>query len=231
VLKQHPDRVDTKVLEQFPEFIAFKSRAGTRTRKTGTGPPTPAGVSPGGGTSPGDTTPKEVMEAAYHELRSALAGDLIQAIKRQSPEFFEHLVLDVLTGMGYGGSRTDAAEQLGRSGDGGIDGVIREDALGLDVIYVQAKRWENPVGRPVIQGFVGALHGAHADKGVLITTSTFTPDASNYAEGVAARIILIDGSHLAELMIDHDVGVSETSRYRLKRIDTDYFEDSNGSAE
>jgi restriction system protein len=175
------------------------------------------------------STPEEIIDAAYGELRSALADELVERVKAQTPEFFEDLVLDVLIAMGYGGTRADAAERLGRSGDGGIDGVIREDALGLDQIYVQAKRWGGSVGRPVIQGFVGALHGAHADRGVLITTSHFTPDATSYARNVPARVILIDGQHLAELMIDYGVGVTETTRYELKRIDGDYFPDDAAS--
>lgn len=201
LLERYPDRIGTEALEEFPEFVAFVSRSAGRSRRTTPPTPLPAsggdtgggGVTSAGGRTAGtDATPDEVMDAAYSELRSALADELIERIKAQAPEFFEELVLDVLTTMGYGGTRTDASERLGRSGDGGIDGVIREDALGLDVIYVQAKRWQGPVGRPVIQGFVGALHGVHAERGVRITTSHFTPDAVTYAENVPAAVILIE---------------------------------------
>jgi restriction system protein len=229
LLDCHPERVGTDDLEEFPEFVAFVSRSTGRARRPsseqrGNGDHDAAAATPSSSATPRDaTTPDEVMDAAYRELHSALADELLERIKAQQPAFFEGLVLDVLTAMGYGGSRSDAAERLGRAGDGGIDGVIREDALGLDVIYVQAKRWDGSVGRPVIQGFVGALHGAHAEKGVLITTSHFTSDAIRYAEGVSARVILIDGLRLAELMIDWGVGVTETTRYELKRVDGDYF--------
>jgi restriction system protein len=141
----------------------------------------------------------------------------------QSPEFFEQLVLDVLYAMGYGGRRDDAAQRLGQSGDEGVDGVIREDRLGLDQIYVQAKRWQNHVGRPEIQKFFGALHGKRAIKGVFITTSTFSKDAVAYAESVTPRVILIDGKELAQLMIEHGVGVTVAREYALKRLDLDYF--------
>jgi restriction system protein len=144
-------------------------------------------------------------------------------VQEQTPEFFEQVVLDVLQAMGYGGSREDAAERLGRSGDGGVDGVIREDTLGLDLIYVQAKRWTNTVGRPEIQQFVGALNGQRASKGVFITTSTFSRDVIDYADSVNPRVILVDGKQLADLMVAHDVGVSVESRYEIKRVDLDYF--------
>jgi len=227
LLARNPDRITKNDLDQFPEFVAFQSRSAGRSRRA-----SPADADTGGGDarSAGATvngeaseTPEEVMDAAYRELGSALAEELLERVKAQPPEFFEELVLDVLTAMGYGGTRADAAERLGRSGDGGIDGVIREDILGLDLIYVQAKRWQGPVGRPVIQAFVGALHGAHADRGVVITTSHFTPDALAFASSVPTRVVLVDGTQLAELMIDHGVGVTEMTRYVLKRIDSDYF--------
>lgn len=141
----------------------------------------------------------------------------------QTPEFFEQLVLDVLQAMGYGGSREDAPQRLGRSGDEGVDGVIREDRLGLDLIYVQAKRWTNVVGRPEIQRFFGALHGRRATKGVFITTSGFSREALEYAEGVSPRVILVDGQELAQLMIEHGVGVTVNRKYEIKRLDLDYF--------
>ena len=167
-------------------------------------------------------TPEE-RAAAYRELRTALAGEVLDRVREQSPDFFEQVVLDVLQAIGYGGPREDAAERLGRSGNGGVDGVIREDKLGLDLIYVQAKRWANTVGRPDIQQFVGALNGQRASKGVFITTSTFSRDAIEYADTVNPRVILVDGKHLGELMLDHDVGVTIATRYDIKRIDLDYF--------
>jgi len=158
-------------------------------------------------------------------MGNSLTADLKQQIALQSPAFFEDLVLDVLSAMGYGGSRADAAKRLGRSGDGGIDGVIRQDRLGLDQIYVQAKRWEKSVGRPEVQAFVGALQGVRATRGVMISTSTFSRDARDYAEGVSPRVVLIDGEELARLMIEHEVGVSVDNVYSAKRVDSDYFTD------
>jgi restriction system protein len=144
-------------------------------------------------------------------------------VKAASPSFFERLVVELLVRMGYGGSLRDAGAAVGRSGDGGIDGIIKEDRLGLDLIYVQAKRWDGTVGRPEIQKFAGALQGHRARKGVFITTSAFSADASDYVSRIDSKIVLIDGATLAKLMIDHDVGVSTTRSYELKRIDLDYF--------
>jgi restriction system protein len=214
VLEAYPDRVDLSVLSQFEEFHEFR-----RSRR-GDAPVPPHGE---GGAS--DATPEERVADAYRELRSALAADLLDRVLDHSPEFFEQLVLDVLHAMGYGGRRDAAVQRLGRSGDEGVDGVIREDALGLDVIYVQAKRWRiaQSVSRPDIQRFVGALHGQRAAKGVFITTSTFSGEAIAYADSITPRVILIDGEELAQLMIDHDVGVTVATRYDLKKIDQDYF--------
>ena len=231
LLARHPDRITKGTLDEFPEFVAFQSRSTSRSRPAradahdavGGANAETANAVVGDDLAEVSETPEEVMDTADRELHAALAEELLDRVKAQPPEFFEELVLDVLTAMGYGGTRADAAERLGRSGDGGIDGVIREDILGLDLIYVQAKRWQGPVGRPVIQAFVGALHGAHADRGVLITTSHFTPDALAFTSTVPSRVVLIDGTQLAELMIDHGVGVTETTRYVLKRIDSDYF--------
>lgn len=148
---------------------------------------------------------------------------MLDTIKDNSPAFFEQLVVDLLVKMGYGGTRRDAGQAIGRAGDEGIDGIIKEDRLGLDIIYIQAKRWENPVGRPEIQRFVGALQGQRARKGIFITTSTFTPHARDYVEIINNKIILIDGEELAKLMIDYNVGVSVIATYELKQVDTDYF--------
>jgi len=165
------------------------------------------------------------LEASYQQLRQALAQDLLERIKRASPVFFERLVIDLLVAMGYGGSRRDAASAVGGSGDDGIDGIIKEDRLGLDFVYVQAKRWENPVSRPIVQAFAGSLEGQRARKGVLITTSSFTREAQDYVKRIEKRIVLIDGEQLASLMIDHGVGVTDVATYHVKRVDVDYFGD------
>ena len=161
------------------------------------------------------------IEEIYQQVREKVAEDLLQEIKANSPAFFENLVIDLLVKMGYGGSREDA-ETVGRSGDGGIDGIINQDRLGLDVVYVQAKRWESNVGSPQIAGFAGALAGQGANKGIFITTSDFTKDAKDY-DAAGFKIILIDGKRLAQLMIDHNVGVSTVKTYEIKRVDSDYF--------
>jgi len=171
-----------------------------------------------------DQTPEDALASAYQKLRKNLEDELLDQIKSASAAFFERLVIDLLVAMGYGGSRQDAGRAVGRSGDGGIDGIIKEDKLGLDVIYVQAKRWEGTVGRPEIQKFAGALQGQRANKGVFITTSTFTRDAEEYANVINSKIILIDGERLASLMVDHNVGVAPVGVYELKKIDSDYFE-------
>lgn len=175
---------------------------------------------------PGPTvTPEETLQDAYENLRQSLAADLLDQVKQSSPEFFERLVVDVLVHMGYGGSRKDAGEAIGQAGDEGIDGIIKEDRLGLDIIYIQAKRWESTVGRPEVQRFAGALQGRRARKGVFITTSSFSREAVDYAGRIDTKVILIDGRQLAELMIDHGVGVRTDATYELKRIDADYFPD------
>ena len=212
VLSQNLDKIDIKLLDQFSEFVEFKQikkDKGKQIEKV-------ARVSP-------ETNPEESLEAAYQELQESLASDLIQNIKQCAPDFFERLVVDVLIKMGYGGSRKEAGRAIGRTGDEGIDGIIKEDKLGLDIIYMQAKRWENTVGRPEIQKFAGALHGQRARKGIFITTSDFSKEALNYVKNIDSKIILIDGQRLAELMIEHSVGVSPVASYEVKKIDTDYF--------
>lgn len=213
VLERHPERVDLKVLGQFEEFKEFRQSSKT---------PSELDTQPEDSAT-GGQTPEEQMDSANRELRSALAAELLDRVMDQTPDFFEQLVLDVLHAMGYGGTRDDAADRLGKSGDEGVDGVIREDKLGLDQIYVQAKRWQNVVGRPDIQKFVGALHGQKATKGVFITTSTFSKEATAYAEDVTPRVILLDGKRLAQLMIEHGVGVTVARAYEIKRLDLDYF--------
>ncbi|MBY0404461.1 MAG: restriction endonuclease, partial [Cyanobacteria bacterium] len=168
-------------------------------------------------------TPEEALQMSYQSLRQALAQEILQKVKEMSPRFFETLVVDVLVSMGYGGSRKDAGQVIGKSGDEGIDGIIKEDKLWLDLIYIQAKRWQNPVGRPEVQAFAGSLEGFRAKKGIFITTSRFTQEAKDYVERISARIILLNGEELAQLMIDHNVGTSEYERYIIKKIDLDYF--------
>lgn len=166
------------------------------------------------------------MESISASLKQNLAAELRERMHAMEPRRFELLVLDVLVAMGYGGTRAEAAEVGKGSNDGGIDGLINEDRLGLDRIYVQAKRWQNPVGRPEIQNFVGALAGRHAQKGIFITTSEFSTGARDYVKNLPQRVILIDGQRLAELMIEHNIGVARAYAYEIKRVDSDYFEES-----
>ena len=171
-------------------------------------------------------TPYERIEESFEILTDALSELILEQLRSASPTFFEKVVIEVLVKMGYGGSRRDASERLGGTGDEGIDGTIKEDRLGLDIIYVQAKKWEATIPRPEIQRFVGALHGKHARKGVFITTSTFSQGARDYAETIDSKVILIDGRTLAQFMIDYNVGVSTEAVYEVKRLDSDYFEDA-----
>jgi restriction system protein len=208
VLKQNPPEIDNAFLRQFPEFIEFQT---PRDKKR-----IEQDVS--------DTqTPEEEIEAAYQGVRQELVTELLQTIGSCSPAFFERLVIDLLVKMGYGGTRKDAGQAVGRSGDGGIDGIIKEDRLGLDIVYIQAKRWDNPVGRPEIQKFAGALQGQRARKGIFITTSAFTQSAQDYVSRIDSKIVLIDGNTLAQLMIDYNIGVATVTSYELKRVDSDYF--------
>ena len=209
ILKKKLPRIDVKYLEQFPEFIAFR----TRRRQNVEAEEGREVLS----------TPEELIEEGHRMLTQGLSHDLLTEVRNASPKFFERLVIDLLVQMGYGGTRSDAGQAIGRSGDGGIDGIISEDKLGLDTIYVQAKKWENSVGRPEIQKFVGALQPHRAAKGIFITTSDFTEEAKDYASRIPTKIILIDGERLAELMIEHNVGVSTSHSFEIKKIDTDYF--------
>jgi len=217
LLQTNPEKIDASVLEQFPAFIEFKNR---RREQNGEGDhdetPSEAAES---------QTPEDTLAAAYAKLRSTLESEILISVKEASPSFFERLVVDLLVQMGYGGNRRNAGKALGKSGDGGIDGIINEDRLGLDVIYIQAKRWEGVVGRPEIQKFAGALQGQRAKKGVFITTSSFTKEAKEYVSLIDLKIILIDGEQLATLMADHNVGVSTVGRYEVKKIDSDYFDE------
>ena len=218
-LKSNPTRVDLRVLNQFPEYVDF------RTPKDEGGEPKPQNV-PQTVTDTDKWTPEDHLEYGYQRIREQLATDLLAKVTDGSPAFFEKLVVELLLAMGYGGSRQDAGRTVGRAGDGGIDGVINEDRLGLDVIYIQAKRWEGTVGRPEIQKFAGALQGQRAKKGIFITTSDFTKDANDYAAMIDSRIVLINGTRLCNLMIDHGIGVTRATSYEVKRLDSDYFEES-----
>ena len=171
--------------------------------------------------------PEESIEEKYQQIRKELATELLQQIKDNTPAFFEKLVVDLLVAMGYGGSREDAGKAVGRGGDGGIDGIINEDRLGLDVVYIQAKQWKENVSRPEIQKFAGALQGQRARKGVFITTSGFTKGAEEYVKTIDSKIILIDGNQVAQYMIEHNVGVSVEKTYEIKRVDSDYFSENS----
>ena len=211
VLEQSPPEITVNYLRQFKEFKEWISTPKMDREQQGKEP------------AKENLTPEEVIESAYKELREDLASELLKKVKSCSPSFFERLVVDLLLAMGYGGSRKDAGMAIGRSGDEGIDGIIKGDKLGLDVVYIQAKRWENPVSRPEIQKFAGALMGKKAKKGIFITTSSFSKDAGEYADKIESKIVLIDGETLAQLMIDHDIGVSNYMTYTLKKVDNDYF--------
>ena len=219
LLKKQSKAINVKLLKQYPEFLEFQQLKGTRIG---------GNVNDSKRTSDVSTaTPSEALEAAYENLRDELANELLARLKKTSPAFFERVVVELLVKMGYGGSRADAGKAIGRSGDGGIDGIIKEDKLGLDVVYIQAKRWDNnPVGRPDVMQFAGALQAQRANKGIFITTSRFTDDARNYVSQIGSKIVLIDGEQLTGLMIEHDVGVSTISLYPVKKIDSDYFEES-----
>ena len=211
LLKQKPERIDLRLLKTYPAYL-----------KNVTGPERTNGPPVNGPVVHG--TPKEQIESAYLELKTTLAREILDKIKASSPAFFEELVVRLLVGMGYGGSLADAGQRLGRPGDGGIDGIIKEDRLGLDLVCIQAKRWESTVGRPVVQGFVGSMDFHRSRKGVLITTSGFSADAQDYIQRIEGKkVVLIDGSTLAELMIEFNIGVSVAETYQLKKIDHDFF--------
>ncbi len=223
VLASGIDEITFEMLGQYPGFVALRHSSKQQAVPTNeVEPPTEQEAA--------DVDPEERLEAAAAELAQALRAHLIEKLRVSDPAFFEKVVVDVMLAMGYGGTHSDAGRRLGRSGDGGVDGVINEDRLGLDRIYLQAKRLaaDSTIGRPMVQAFVGALHGQAAHKGVFITTSSFTRDALDYVRGLGnMRVILIDGATLAGLMIDHDVGVRPHRNVTLKRIDLDYFEDGD----
>ena len=213
VLSENPAKIDNLYLQRFDSFRAFFSRSSGNEHPV-------AAVS--------SQTPQDTLEAAFHQINSVLEDNLLTSIMGQSPAFFEHLVVKLLTQMGYGGSAEDAGMVIGQTGDEGIDGLIREDKLGFSLIYIQAKRWDRStsIGRPEIQKFVGALAGQGASKGLFITTAKFTKEAREYANKQhTAKIVLVDGQKLAKLMIEYNLGVSTETTYQVKRIDTDFFSD------
>ena len=216
LLTTKPTEIDTDILEQYPEFIEFKNRKKEKAEGE-------SGIVPIFDQE-SFLTPEDALAAAYNKLRSALESEILMAVKEASPSFFERIVVDLLVKMGYGGNRNDAGKALGKRGDEGIDGIINEDRLGLDVIYIQAKRWDGVVGRPEIQKFAGALQGQRARKGVFITTSSFTKEAKEYVSVIESKIILIDGEHLSKFMVEHNVGVSTVGQYEVKKLDSDYFD-------
>jgi restriction system protein len=210
VLQRKPTVIDVRFLEQFSEFQAFKNKS-NKTEEQVTQE------------EEEERTPDEIIEYEYSKMRESLAEELLKMVKSCSPVFFEQLVVDLLVKMGYGGSRKEAGQATKASGDEGIDGIIKEDRLGLDAIYLQAKRWENQVSRPEVQKFAGALQGQRARKGIFITTSNFSSGALEFCRNIESKIILIDGAELAKLMIDYNVGVSTDKVIELKKIDSDYF--------
>ncbi|MBO7209603.1 MAG: restriction endonuclease [Methanobrevibacter sp.] len=214
-LNTHTDLTIDDLLE-YPEYAAYN----TSHKKKSSSPVVLTHVEVSS-----ELTPTEQLEQAFESISNDLAADLLSKVMEQTPSFFEHLVVDLLVKMGYGGAYSDAAQVTQLTNDEGIDGIIYEDKLGLDKIYLQAKRWTNPVGRPVIQQFAGALVGQNATKGVFITTSSYSKEARNYVAGLHQKIVLIDGSELAKYMIEYNVGVSVKKVYEVKRIDTDYFDE------
>jgi restriction system protein len=217
LLAQNPSKIDNQLLSKYPGFLSFVSGrpASTETNVATTTEPINTDTS---------STPEEQIESAANALQASLRSDLIERILQNTPSFFERLIVELLVAMGYGGTRKDAATQLGKSGDGGVDGVINEDALGLDRVYVQAKRYsDGSVGRPEVQAFVGSLVGLGASKGVFVTTSEFTAQAKEFVHRLPQRIVLIDGEQLADLMMEHKVGVRTSRSIEFKRIDEDFF--------
>jgi restriction system protein len=214
-LTQKPNRIDTKYLRKFPSFLDFQnaSRNENETEEENTN------------VVINEQTPEEILDKAYQRIRKALASELLNKVIELSPAFFERLVVELLVKMGYGGSIKDAGKAIGKSGDEGIDGTIKEDKLGLDIIYIQAKRWKpgNVIGRPELQKFVGALAGQGAKKGIFITTSNFTKEALEYTPRNETKIVLIDGEQLTQLMIDYNLGCTPQQMYEIKKIDSDYF--------
>jgi len=213
LLSENHKRISIKELKRYPEFVKFQTPSGKAN----------VFVMDNVVIENANETPDEILEHSYQRIYNSLATELLARIKSNTPEFFENLVIDLMIKLGYGGSREEAGQSVGKVGDGGIDGIIKEDKLGLDMIYLQAKKWDSSVGRPDIQGFVGALHGKRARKGVFITTGTFSKAAIEYANSIETKVILIDGELLVKYMIDYNLGVSTVKTFLIKSIDSDYF--------
>ena len=217
VLSQKPATLNCKFLKQFPTYLKFIGKTAT-----------PDGDEQEGAILESTKTPLELIDASFNTLRKATAEELLARLKTCSPAFFEQVVVRLLRAMGYGGVTGDASV-TGKSGDGGIDGIIKEDKLGLDVVCIQAKRWDNSVGRPVVQGFVGSMDYIRAKKGVILTTSQFTKDALDFVDRIEGKkVVLIDGPTLADLMIEHNVGLKLTKLYELKEVSNDFFDEDEG---
>jgi len=214
VLKENPDQINIHYLNRFPEFVEFRK---IRHDETADNHAQDAAKET-------EETPEEELENAHERLKADLAADLLVLVKGSDPAFFEQLVVDLMLKMGYGGPDDGAGKVTQYGKDEGIDGIINEDSLGLDVVYLQAKRWGGTVGRPEIQKFVGALHGKRAKKGVFITTGTFSEDAKTYVKTIDPRVVLIDGQKLSQLMVRYNVGVSTAQTYSVKKVDSDYFD-------
>jgi len=212
VLDENPSKIDIAFLSRFPSFVQFKTGI-------------QAAAHPIADAAEFLVTPQERVELGWQELRRATADELLAKVKATTPQFFERLVVELLVAMGYGGNLADAGRVVGKPGDQGIDGVIKEDKLGLDLIYVQAKRWTRPLGRPDVQAFAGSLDGARARRGVMITTSAFSTEARAFVGQIEKKIVLIDGQELVDLMIEHGVAVQPVKRYDIYRVDHDYFDE------
>jgi restriction system protein len=220
LLTEGLEGITVSILSRFPEFKGIH-------RGISPGSPEDLPVSPSFPERGTVQTPEERLEFSFQDLQNSLANEVLDAVKRASPGFFEQLVVKLLVAMGYGGSIQDAGRAVGKAGDEGVDGIIKEDKLGLDVVYIQAKKWtDTVVGRPAVQAFAGSLEGHRARKGVMITTSTFSQDAREYVQKIEKKIVLIDGRQLSELMIEHNVGVTVAAVYSLKKLDQDFFEES-----
>ena len=225
VLENNPTDINNRYLQQFPEFVANfrKPKSENRNSTSDSDDSTDQALI---NETEQTSTPEEVLVNSYLTIRKKLVVEILAKVKMCSPSFFENLVVELLVKMGYGGTIEDAGRSIGRSGDEGIDGIIKEDRLGLDVIYIQAKKWEAAVGRPEIQKFVGALAGKRAKKGVFITTSRYTQEAIEYVNTIETKIVLLDGEQLADLMIDYSLAVNVVQTYTVKRIDNDYFDEN-----
>jgi len=216
IFNERPQQININYLMKFPSFVAFRLGKSNDEQRADQFSSQVDGCT-------SEKTPEEYIEFGFNSIEQKLKQELMASIKGCSSRFFEKLVVDLVLSMGYGGSRQEAGRLTNKGSDEGIDGIINEDKLGLDVIYVQAKRWENNVSRPEIQKFAGALQGRRAKKGIYITTSFFTKEAHEFVKSIDSKVVLIDGERLAELMVEYNVGVAVVQSFHLKKIDADYF--------